>query len=86
MEKVWWVVGCLIVWLYGHTTQAGLRIPWEHLMDDVQKHGLVDRLVCEHTECIVSWKTDALDGFDSEYCTLKSRKRNVICRYFYENY
>ena len=86
MERMWWLCGAFIFLLSVEKTWAMFSLPWDRLIEAVHRYGMVDHLVCEHTACVVTWKSLDGEGFDSDYCTFKPRKRSVVCRYVYENH
>lgn len=86
MEKLWWLYGGVMVFFCMYPTWAGLDVPWDQLTDAIRQHGLMEHLVCENTECVMTWRAVSMDGFDNNYCVFKLRAKKVLCRYSYDSY
>lgn len=79
----WWMFGCFLL-VNTDVSWAEVHFPWDRLEEAVVRYGMMEKMLCEDTACVVTWNRSDIDSFDKEYCSLKIRNKRVVCRYLYD--
>lgn len=83
-KHVGWLWGLGLLLLETDVIWAKLLFPWDRLEEAVARYGLMEKMLCEHSACVVTWKRTDIELFDREFCAYKAKTKRVVCRYIYD--